>query len=428
MALTWRTIGNGGAASAGSLLSMGQQQVTQGLGVLNDLLKQNQLNEQRNALAVRDNNTQSYLDQVAAAGGAEALANPEIRAQLEQTRAGFGAAIDRGATRGAIDDRLSGLQKQAVQTGAYEDQQAERNQRATVDQLYTLAANGDQAGVNKILDEQQLFNEGKLRAELTGTFDKAQDRIYRQNAEGRAERSEGRAIESHGLSMENMRVNMANSVLDRQMRIEDRNERKEDRQYIKDAATLDGAVKQAQALEEAGRAKNIFANPSKNPIEDANKVLADLPKGEFDAWLSTNKGDREKMTKSVVDLLRDGITLDGENVPVPPQLLTTFLNNTKGKMYLFNSPAKDLRKDLETFAQDNAGIGMAAKEGKQIREATTRLVNALQRKKTELGGSKNLDTSDIVKQLSMLAAGIQAPEGEAGQFLLPGPEEDEKFK
>jgi len=207
--ITWRNVGNTVSGSgAPGLIAQAQQQTQQGMNALQDLVRANVKQNQQNQLATAANNTNDYLDRVAAADLAT-LATPEGQQALEAIRTGFGTAIDRNATRNAIQDRLAAGQKAAVQQGQYDDFVQGRNERSAVDSLYGLAAANDRAGVERALAENQFLDEGALRKELYGTLDQNQQRQYRANAEGRANRAEARSAASHALSMETGRENLA---------------------------------------------------------------------------------------------------------------------------------------------------------------------------------------------------------------------------
>ncbi len=214
--ITWRNISSGAGSGAGGLLAAGQQQMAQGIQTLQNVIAQAQKEGAANRAQLRDYNTQQFLDSVAAADLAT-LATPEGQAALNAQRTGFGVNIDQAATRNAIQDRLLAGQKAAIQQGQFEDFTTERDQRGLVDQLRGLAAAGDQAQVSQILDQNEFLNEGALRGELSSVFDNAQQRQYRENAEGRAQRGEARSAASHALSMESGRENLAyNRVMHRE--------------------------------------------------------------------------------------------------------------------------------------------------------------------------------------------------------------------
>lgn len=205
--ITWRNVQGSGFNGANGLLAAGQQQMAQGLQTLQNLFTTNAKEEQLNRAAVRDFNTQQYLDQVANTD-LTALQDPAARAKLEEQRAGFGIGIDQAATRNAIDQRLALGQQQAIQQGKFEDFNTERDQRGLIDQLQGLAAAGDKAGVDSILEQTQFLDEGKLRNELSGVFDNARQRELRESAEGRAQRGEARSAASHALSMASGQENL----------------------------------------------------------------------------------------------------------------------------------------------------------------------------------------------------------------------------
>lgn len=206
--ITWRNVSSTAGGGVGNLLAQGQHQVNQGIQALQNLVRANVEQNRDNQVLLRDSNTQDYLDRVAATE-LSALASPEGRAQLEAARAGYGALIDREATRNAIEQRLAVGQKAAVAQGQFDDFTAERSQRAAVDRLRGMAAAGDAAGVEADLAANQYLNEGALRAELAGVRDNLRQNQLRENAEGRAQRAEQRSAASHALSMAAGRENLA---------------------------------------------------------------------------------------------------------------------------------------------------------------------------------------------------------------------------
>lgn len=208
--ITWRNVEGSAGNSAASLLNSGQNQVQQGLQTLQNLLAGSSKDDMANAAALKNFNTQQYLDKVAATD-LNTLATDEGRAALLAERGQFGAGIDQGATRNAIDQRLAQARQIAMQEGQFSDFETERGQRGVVDQLRGLAASGNQAEVDNILNNTEFLDEGKLRQELTGVFDNSQQRTYRANAEGRAQRGEQRSAASHALSMESGRENLGYS-------------------------------------------------------------------------------------------------------------------------------------------------------------------------------------------------------------------------
>lgn len=208
--ITWRNVQGSAGNSAASLLNSGQNQVQQSLQTLQNLLATSSKDDVANAEALKNLNTQQYLDKVAATD-LNTLATEEGRAALLAERGQFGAGIDQGATRNAIDQRLAQARQSAMQEGQFSDFETERSQREAVDQLRGLAASGNQAEVENILNSTQFLDEGKLRQELTGVFDNTQQREYRANAEGRAQRGEQRSAASHALNMEAGRENLGYS-------------------------------------------------------------------------------------------------------------------------------------------------------------------------------------------------------------------------
>lgn len=417
--ITWRNVGGGGGANPAALLALGQNQVQQGLSALSGLFRNEQRLQERNSVQMRDNNTAKYLDAVASAGGVDELQNPETRAGLENLRAGFGAAIDRNATRDAIDNRVKGLQQQTLVANQFTDQATEREQRALVDQGLQMAQAGDMGGVQKLLADTQFLNEGKVASDLLGVLDAKTRRQYAAEDQERQGRAEGRQIAQ-------FQESMAAAAENRILRRESMEDTRKERAFRNGARVLDDAAEQAKGILNTRLAGNEWANVSTDPGKDAQVLLKGISEGDFDSWLNSNASDRRQMQQGITELLTTGVVVDGQTYKVPPALLQQELNNVAGQTWLTDNPMENIRESLRNSLSGNAGAGNRAKvrEAEEVRDRANNVMQTLKRAKTQLGSSSSLDTSGIVQALAELAGKAPVNSSQSGPDLLPSAEED----
>lgn len=418
--ITWRNVGGGGG-NIGALLNGGQNQINGAADGLLRTLDQFRKQNVSNAGLIRADNTQNFLDQVAAVGGAEQLANPEVQAQLEQARLGYGNAIDRDAARGAVAARLAALQTQSVNTQKYNDVQEEVSQRPVLEDLAAKMYSGDIAGYNQVLAEKNLRDEAGLRKQLMAYTDDVTNQGYRANAEQRAVGSEQRAIGSYNLSQEVGKENLANSRQERKYR--------DDTREVALAGEAIKLVTEESAGELAAKQTgNVFATGSTDVNKDSQTILknAGLVDGEFDTWLGSNDSDRQKIQKGVTSMLSDGVTLkrDGKDVkiPIPPAMLEQYLASTKGEIYITASPEKDMQNYFTNMFKDNPEMAARAFEGKAAKDKHNDVLKQLKKFDKDLRLSKN-------PKLSSTLANIETLRGKTAITAapLPGPEEDLKY-
>jgi hypothetical protein len=421
--ITWRNVGSGGGGNPAALLAMGQNQVQQGLSALGGLFRNEQKLQMRNQDQVRENNTAQYLDAVASAGGVDTLQNPETRAQLENMRKGFGAAIDRDVTRNAIDTRVKGLQQQAVVDNQFTDQATERQQRGLVDKGLELAQAGDMQGVQKLLADTQFLDEGKVATNLMGILDAKTRRQYAAEDQQRQDRSEGRQIAQ-------FQESMAAASENRQMRKEAMADSRQERAFRNGARVLDDAAEQAKSILNTRLAGNEWANVSTDPGKDAAVLLKGLTDDDkFMSLANTDKTDIRQMQEGVTALLATGVEADGQLYKVPPALLQQVINQNSKNWNLGDNPMESIREDLRNSLSGNAGAGNRAKvrEAQEVRDRANNVMQTLKRAKTQLGSSSTLDTSGIVQALAELAGQAPVNVSQRGPDLLPSADEDSKY-
>lgn len=413
--ITWRNVGGGGLNTA-ALLNGGQNQLNGAADGLLRTLDQFRKINVANAGAIKADNTQNFLDQVAGVATADQLASPEVQAQLEQTRLGFGNAIDRDVARTAVDQRLASLQSAALNTQKYNDVQEEVAQRPVLEDLAAKLYSGDTAGYNEVLASNNLRDEAGLRKQLQGYTDDVTNQGYRANAEQRAQGSEQRAIASFNLSQEAGKESLANT--------------REERTFRKNAreVALAGDAIKLVADESAGelaatQVGNVFAQGSTDPLKDSQTILknAGLGTGEFDSFLGTNTGDRQDIQKATTALLTDGVKLkrDGKdiNIPIPPALVEQYFQTTKGEVFRGGPTA--INDYFTNLFKDNPELAERAYEGKLAKDKHNALLRKLKTAEKDLRLSKN-------PQLSSTLADIQKLRGNTlGAVSLPTREDDD---
>lgn len=432
--ITWRTVQGDGGRMGAQLLQGGSRQLDGAADSLLRTLDQYRQMNVANAGIIKADNTQNFLDQVAAAGGADQLALPEVQQQLDQIRLQYpNGAIDRNVARGAVAERLASLQKQGLANQQYADVQQEVAQRPVLEDLAAKLYAGDTEGYNKVLDTNNLKDEADLRKQLQSYTDDATNRGYRaageqraQGAEQRAIASDGRAQQSFNLSQEVGRENLANT--------------REERTYRKDqreVALASDAIKMvadesagALALKQQG---NIFATGSTDPTKDAQAILknAGIANGEFDSWLGSNDTDRQRVQKTTVALLTDGVPLkrDGKevNVPIPPALIEQYLASTSGEIYISKDPEKEMSAYFSNLLKDNPVMAARAFEGLDAKQEHNKLVNDLKKEERKLRLSKNPQLSSTLDSIQSLRSKLQGGTVPA-PAMLPGREEDLLYK
>lgn len=417
--ITWRTIGGGGGGNSTALLALGNQQVQQSFNALQNIFKNETQLQEKNQAAVTANNTAQYLDAVNAAD-LNALQDPEQRASLEALRAGFGAAIDRTATRGAIDNRIANVQKQTVAGNQFQDQATEREQRGLIDKGLELATSGDMAGVQKLLSDTQFLNEGKVTSDLMSVLDARTRRTYAAEDQQRQERAEGRQIAQ-------FQESMAAAAENRIIRKEERADRSEERAFRNGARVLDDASNQAKEILNTRLAGNEWANVSTDPAKDA-QVLLGGTKGlkNFESFFNSDSTDYKQIQEGVTDLLSKGIEVEGEIYKVPPAILQQAINANSNNWNVFDNPMDAIRSQIKDSLSGNAGAGNRAKvrEAAEVRAAANNFMQTVKRGKTQLGSSSTLDTSGIVAALAELAGKKPVTSSKSNQNLLPGADED----
>lgn len=420
--ITWRNIGGGGGGNSTALLSLGNQQIQQSFNALQGILKNETALQAKNQAQIAENNTAQYLDAVNSAG-LDALQDPEQRAGLEAMRAGFGAAIDRTATRGAIDNRIANVQKQTVAGNQFQDQATEREQRGLIDAGLEMANAGDMEGVQKLLSETQFLNEGRVAQDLMGVLDARTRRQYASEDQARQGRAETRQIAQ-------FQESMAAATENRILRKEALTDQRAERAFRNGARILDDASNQAKEIMNTRLAGNEWAQTSTDPAKDAQVLLKTAGGLEkFSSWANTDSTDYKQMQTGITDLLSQGVEVDGEIYKVPPAILQQVLNSRSTTWNITDNPMEAIRTEIKNSLSGNEGAGNRAKvrEAANVRAAANNFMQTVKRGKTQLGSSSTLDTSGIVSALAELAGKTPVTSSKSNPDLLPGADEDLKY-
>ncbi len=195
--ITWRNVRttvNGGGA--GSLMRGAQNSLQSGFGALERVLADRQQTQDANWDTRSDNNTQDFLNQLSQYRTPEEFQAAQASGALDQAFRGYGRQIDQDAARTALDNRLGTLQERQIATGEYADNQQLRGERDVRDDYLKAMVRGDQQTASRILQENELLNEGEL-----ATDGAAQFRAFM--GENRAQAGERRAQENQGFRREN---------------------------------------------------------------------------------------------------------------------------------------------------------------------------------------------------------------------------------
>lgn len=392
--ITWRNVG-GGDLGAGQLAASGTQAIQQGLASLQRLAAEQQQLNMRNQKVIRDNNTQDYLDQVSALSTAGDLNNPDTRAQLEAARASYGGLIDRAATRGAIDQRVSELQKQEVQQNQFADMNLEREQRPLVEQLYQFARDGNHDGVNKMLGEVNFLQEGKLASDLDSVFDKQTQREYAAEGQARAARGEARADRSEQRSIAQFNESMSAAAENRAFRREQFNELKEERAFKRGNQLLDSAIADVDQKLKLAESYSPGGKASTDPTKDTSVFMKQLDSTN-DVVFGWDSNSKLNTQRNIQTLLTDGIEVqlnpDDETktrIPITPGQMQQFVDVHKGDTMYWTGGTRDTMNDYFTeMFKNNPELGKRAIESVNAQRELRKVAKTLGDSKRQLLGGR----------------------------------------
>ncbi len=167
MAITWQNVNGVSLADAMRPLDAAQRSFNGMFEGLQGVIKDREVVDSRNMAVMKQNNTQSYLDQVAALGQTpEALQAAIKSGAIDKLKASFGPNIDHAAVRGAPEALLDQRYKQIKQATDFNNFMVDEKERPIRDQYKAAVMSG-----NKTLQDQLQQANPNLRnwAELLQT-------------------------------------------------------------------------------------------------------------------------------------------------------------------------------------------------------------------------------------------------------------------
>lgn len=377
MPITWRNVDNNtGHYVAGQLLNNAGDRFDSAFDSLRGMLNTAQSTQEANRDNQIANNTAAYFDRL------NALRNPDdlaaAQAELAAMRQGYGNMIDREATRGAFDSRLTNLYQQTNAANTFEDTQLNRQVAPIESQYRTLIQNGQTEAAEQLRTEKaDLLNRTGLNDDLVefkNTYlDQKEDRAFTTGQRDRTrqewQRSDNERVRREGIDASitqaltdidsvaakgdglGLSVAEAKQTVLSNLGVE--NLSGADRQYA--LAALDSALRpytEQEALDVATDAQedaqlatkydipnNLYAQ--NDPADVVNSVTEFLEKQPIENDLNdANEIDGAYLT----NLLTNGIQIKDKTYDITPAMLRTL---RKDRSFLGFSDAWDI-SDLES--------------------------------------------------------------------------------
>lgn len=161
-AITWRNVDGPSLGEASPILRAAGESFNAGFNTLDKMLQQRNEVQAKNWEAGKQNNTQAYLDAVAAAKTPAELAALEQSGALTQMAEGFGGQVDKNAIRGALATQLNTLRQAEMTTNKYNDDVLARQEEPIQQELRGYIATGNREAFNKRIAEVNIRNEDQL--------------------------------------------------------------------------------------------------------------------------------------------------------------------------------------------------------------------------------------------------------------------------
>lgn len=203
--ITWRNVGTTVSGNSASLLSGAQESFNSGFDVLNKVLEQRKTTQDANWEQGTDNNTQSYLDQVAQYKTPEELAAAREQGVFSDLRQQYGSQLDRGAARTALDGQGDVLRQRELANRQYQDDTTERDNRPLRGQITDLVLDGKEGEANALFDANadKFVDADAVRRGLFGDSTSYNSESRSQAGELRAQAGERRAQAGERRAQEN---------------------------------------------------------------------------------------------------------------------------------------------------------------------------------------------------------------------------------
>jgi len=416
--ITWRNVqgqSRTGHFAASRMLDSAASRFDASLGSLRGMLSSEQSRRSANRENTIDNNTAAYLDQLAAAQSVDGLENQS--ADLAAMRDSFGNMIDRDATRGALQNRMTALRTEANAARNFELGELNAQADPVVSRIEQLTEEGKFEEANAMATQNQdlLSQVGKIddvargiRLRQQGIADQtfADDQRQRtrdgwlRDDERRSRQKDIDAtlsaslqdIEAAAASGESlgMGVGEAQQVILGNLGVD--NLDAQDRQYAAQALDTilapyrkreeldmqNEAQADAQLATEYDIQNNIFAQDNPYNTEDAITSFFNEKGIESDeAWL----GSGQQITPDVLmDVLKEGVKVKGKPYKVTPAMLKMLPQFVGTQFGIEDNWGKDeLESALQKFVTSKSYDKQLKDYEAYQREMTQRNANRLKR-------------------------------------------------
>lgn len=164
--ITWQNVNGPNLAEALRPLQAAQNSFNGAFAGLGDILKERTAIEAANAVQLKQNNTQAFLDQVAQLGQTPEKLQAALQSgQINQLRSSFGNEIDKAATRGAGEALLADRYKQVQAATEFGNAMLNEKTAPIMDRFKSASINGDKDAMEKARAEYSALG-GKHGSDL----------------------------------------------------------------------------------------------------------------------------------------------------------------------------------------------------------------------------------------------------------------------
>ena len=192
MPITWKNIGSTVSGDEASLMTGAQESMTAGFGALNKVLEDRQKTKDDNWDQGKTNNTNAFMNKLTGAETPEELAEMQKRGEFQAMMNQYGAQIDQGAARTALDGRGQVLQDRLEGRQEYQDGQHNRGLRSDIQSLKADAYNGDESAIAR-LSALGVRDDGEALEDIFGAYDSGVSLDIREDGNARGWSSDRRA-------------------------------------------------------------------------------------------------------------------------------------------------------------------------------------------------------------------------------------------
>lgn len=388
--ITWRNVGttvNGGGSA--SLLGGAQRSLDSGFETLNKALERRQETQAKNFDTRQNNMSADYLDRIAQAGSVDELNALRDSEELARLRSGL-VGSTRDQIRGAIDKQETNLMAQTGARQQFGDAQWMRNNQDKLAAIEAQAINGDLSGAVSAAEALGIPDAVNVIRGVRDSYNTSADQKIQGDQNARGWNQDARAGELHGTRMtdwqrgqdtiaRNEAINRTlvdaaqnspeGTTLDRQQLIAGLQQRFPDAPMSTwtdlrdnwDLATegrygLSASDSTAISQEETALASRYGMNV--NPFAQAAQASEDggfglaqrvIDKhsqegGYFD--IEGNEDVSRKARNKIMEVVSQGIDVDGRKVPVPEAAIDLALSNSGDAWTEFDHKFDEALKDI----------------------------------------------------------------------------------